>query len=64
MGSDDDMTNREIRDALHRIEVQTKLTNGTVKSLLLWRAFITGGLTILSILVVPLFIWFITHKAV
>ena len=37
-----------------RIEAQVKTTNGRVKSLELWRAFLAGGLLILTILVLPL----------
>ena len=37
-----------------RIETQVKATNGRVKSLELWRAFLAGGLAILTLLVLPL----------
>ena len=40
---------------------QVMKTNGTVKSLSLWRSYIMGGMTILSILVVPTFIYFLTN---
>ena len=38
------------------IREQTILTNSRVKNLELWSAYITGGLTILGILVVPILI--------
>lgn len=38
-----------IKDSLDEIKIQTKLTNGRVGRLEVWRGFITGGLTILSI---------------
>lgn len=38
--------------ALKSIEDQTKKTNGSVASLKLWRAYITGALAIISLLVV------------
>ncbi len=74
MGSEEETTYRKgVEQSLARIERKTDdgfagvytrqdKTNGNVRTLQIWRAYITGGLTILSILVVPLFIWFITHK--
>lgn len=40
--------------ALNSIEQQTKKTNGSVASLKLWRAYLTGALAIISLLVVGL----------
>lgn len=47
---------KDIKDTLQRIEMQTTRTNGRVSSLENWRGFITGGLAILTVLVVPVFI--------
>lgn len=45
----------EIKDEhLARIEEQVRKTNGRVGKLENWRAFITGGLAILTLLVVPI----------
>ena len=41
---------------LRVIREQTILTNSRVKNLELWRAFITGGLTIVGIMIVPILI--------
>lgn len=40
--------------ALGRIEEQTKRTNGSVASLKLWRAYTTGALAIVSLLMIGL----------
>jgi len=58
----------EIKDSLHDMSknqsmaheqmiTQLRITNGRVKSLELWRSYLLGGLTIISILVVPVFLW-------
>jgi len=39
---------------LEEIKVQTQRTNGSVLSLKLWRSYITGGLVILSVIVLPI----------
>lgn len=44
----------EIKETLGRIETQTIKTNGSVRSLQVWRGFITGGLAILALIVIPL----------
>ena len=36
---------------------QVKYTNGSVRSLKIWRAYITGGFAVLSILFVPVLIY-------
>ena len=45
---------QEIRDQLNRIEAQTTKTNGRVSKLENWRGFITGGLAILSAIMLPI----------
>lgn len=45
---------------LSRIETQTVKTNGSVADLKGWQSYMKGGLTILSILVVPVLLYIIT----
>lgn len=52
----------EITATLGRIETQTTKTNGSVRSLQVWRGFITGGLAILAIIVIPLLFMLIKIK--
>lgn len=47
---------KEIREDVKEIKVQTRLTNGRVSKLEVWRGVITGGLIVLATLVVPLFL--------
>lgn len=64
MESDAPFTNREIREmfrdmteGLGRVEDQTKKTNGRVTSLEKWMYTCVGGLTVISIVLIPLFTW-------
>lgn len=41
----------DIKDSLNRIEEQTKKTNGSVASLKIWRAYLTGGMAVIIFLV-------------
>lgn len=41
------------KEQLTRIEVQVLKTNGSVANLKSWKSYITGGLTILTIVIVP-----------
>lgn len=43
-------------DRLPAIENQLKITNGDVQALKLWRAFTAGGIAVLAILIVPIFL--------
>ena len=45
---------RDIKEALERIEAQTTRTNGRVSSLEIWRGFITGGLVIIGVVLLPI----------
>jgi len=47
---------REIQEDIKEIKTQTQKTNGRVSSLEVWRGFITGGVAILAVLVIPLLI--------
>lgn len=44
---------QDIKASLDRIEEQTKKTNGSVASLKLWRAYVTGAVAVLIIIVLP-----------
>ena len=48
---------KEIQDTLNLILGQTSKTNGRVGSLENWRWFITGGLAIISVLIIPYLTW-------
>ena len=47
----------DIANALSRIEIQTTTTNGRVNKLENWRWFITGGISVITVIVVPLLAW-------
>lgn len=57
-------SNREIREkwivitnTLSRIELQTTTTNGRVSKLENWKYYISGGMTVIVVIVVPLLGW-------
>jgi cytochrome c-type biogenesis protein CcmH/NrfG len=57
-------TNREIREKWHDIAnslsailVQTTTTNGRVSRLENWKFFITGGMSVIILIVVPMLGW-------
>lgn len=61
MNTDTPYSNREINEKfndiivrLDRIELQTTKTNGNVIGLKLWRAWITGALAVVSVVVLPI----------
>jgi len=47
----------DVRNSLQRIEIQTSLTNGRVNKLESWKWFISGGISVLTIIVVPILAW-------
>ena len=47
---------------LDKIEEQTKKTNGSVRTLFIWRAYITGGIAVLSAIVIPIAAWLLQYK--
>ena len=51
----------EIKTQLNRIEAQTMKTNGSVSSLKVWRGYVTGGLAILTIVVLPMGFWILNR---
>ncbi len=63
-----DYTNREIDTFENRVEKglgeiikQARLTNNRVRSLELWRSYMLGGMSALTLIVIPLVIWFVKH---
>jgi len=44
---------------LDRIEQRTIETNGRISKLENWRSFLTGGLAVVTIMIVPIIIWII-----
>ncbi len=53
---EEDAWRDEVRTRLGRIEEQTTKTNGNVRKLQLWRAYILGGMAMLSVLLVGILI--------
>jgi len=51
----------DIQNRLTRIEEQTKKTNGSVAALQGWRMYITGGLAVVVVLLVPILIFIATN---
>ena len=52
---------KDISTDVKEVVVQVRATNGRVSRLENWQAFMKGGLAVLSILVVPIVIYVITH---
>mgnify|MGYP000447449881 CR=1 FL=1 len=44
----------DIKTQLNRIEGKQDFTNGRVRKLEIWKGYLTGGLAILTVLVLPL----------
>lgn len=53
---------REVKDILSEIKTQTMKTNGRVGRLENWRSFITGGLAIVTLIVLPLIVYIFTSQ--
>ena len=57
---------KRIDENVHEIKIQTTKTNGTVRSLQLWKAKANGALTVLSIIMttilIPLVVYFLKIK--
>ena len=52
-----DLIFKELKDMLERIEKQTMATNGRVKNLEMWKAYIAGAIAVLSVIVVPMLMY-------
>lgn len=48
---------KDLHEPLVRIEVQTMKTNGRVNALENWRQWLTGGMAVLSLFIVPFLGW-------
>lgn len=47
----------DMKESINELTEHVKKTNGRVSSLEKWQAYITGGMTVLTIIVVPLLGW-------
>lgn len=50
-----------VKEDLTEIKTQTKATNGRVREMEMWKAYITGAITVMGLMVVPMFIWFLQN---
>ena len=48
-----DNMHKEIMDKLKIIDTKVTIANGRLKSLELWRAYLTGAIAVLTLIVVP-----------
>lgn len=55
----DETQYNSIKDDLREIKTDVKETNGRVRKLESWRWFITGGLALISIIIVPIILFLI-----
>ena len=62
--TDPPYSNRELREkwkdmeeSLNKILFQTTTTNGRVSRLENWRAFITGGMAVITVILIPILTW-------
>lgn len=56
-----DGIHKNISDTLIRIEQQTIKINGRVSGLEKWKSYITGGLAVITLMLVPILIWSLTQ---
>ena len=49
-----------IQNNLEEIKEQIKISNGRLKNLELWRSFMIGGISVLTLLVVPILLYLVT----
>ena len=61
---DDQINFGEIKEILRDLTEEVKKTNGRVKALEGYRWFLTGGLSVLSLIMVPILIYLVTNASV
>jgi len=54
--AEDEYSNQVLHEILIRVETKVDKTNGRVTKLEVWKGFITGGLAILGILIIPILV--------
>jgi len=52
----------EVKGRFDKVDEAQAHTNGDVKALKVWRGFITGGLAVITVIVVPLVIYIYTEQ--
>lgn len=50
----------DVGQKIDGLTTQVKITNGDVKGLKMWRSFVTGGMSVITAIVIPLliYIWY------
>lgn len=54
---DDHKSFGDIKSSIDGLTTEVKKTNGSVRGLQIWKAYITGGLAVLTAVVVPVLAW-------
>jgi len=51
-----------INENLKEIKLQVTVTNGRLKKLENWRSFVVGGLSVITLLIVPIILYLVTQS--
>lgn len=55
--SEDQQNFSDIKASIEMLTKEVKKTNGSVRGLQLWRSYMLGGMTVISMMVIPLVIY-------